>query len=151
MIAGGQSLIPMLAFRLARPGRLLDINQIAELSGVTSDGTTVAVGATTRHRALERTTSDGPLGHLLQVAGPQIGHLPIRTRGTFGGSVAHSDAASEWCLVAALLDAEMTVTSAGADPDDRRGGLLPVPVHDRHGCRRAPACTSRCRRWTPAG
>jgi carbon-monoxide dehydrogenase medium subunit len=112
VIAGGQSLMPMLAFRLARPGRLLDINAIPELSGVTSSGRTLTVGATTRHRALERTDLDSPLGHLFRAAGSQIGHLPIRTRGTFGGSVAHSDAASEWCLVAALLDARVTVTSA---------------------------------------
>lgn len=112
VIAGGQSLVPMLAFRLARPGRLLDINKIAELSGVTSDGTTVTVGTTTRHRTLERSGLDSPLGHLFRAAGSQIGHLPIRTRGTFGGSVAHSDAASEWCVLAALLDARVTVTSA---------------------------------------
>lgn len=111
VLAGGQSLIPMMNFRLARPERLIDINRVPGLAGLTSEGDRVVVGTLTRHLALQNTSQSGPLGHLLRNAAAKVGHLPIRTRGTFGGSIAHCDAASEWCLVAALLDAQMTVTS----------------------------------------
>ncbi|BCB88754.1 FAD binding domain-containing protein [Phytohabitans suffuscus] len=109
VLAGGQSLVPMMNFRLARPRRLVDINLVPDLDGVETAGDRVRIGARTRHLALQNTDLPGPLGHLLRRAAVHIGHLPIRTRGTFGGSIAHSDAAAEWCLVAATLDAEMTV------------------------------------------
>jgi aerobic carbon-monoxide dehydrogenase medium subunit len=76
------------------------------------DGDRVRIGALTRHLALQNTDHPGPIGSLLRRAAARIGHLPIRTRGTFGGSLAHCDAASEWCLVARLLDADVTVRSA---------------------------------------
>jgi carbon-monoxide dehydrogenase medium subunit len=116
IIAGGQSLVPMMALRLARPSRLLDLNPVTELDFMTVSLDRLVIGATTRHRTLERCDLNGPLGHLLHTAAPQIGHLPIRTRGTFGGSIAHCDPASEWCLVAALLDGDMTVTSDANGP-----------------------------------
>ncbi|MEO5665890.1 MAG: xanthine dehydrogenase family protein subunit M [Nocardioides sp.] len=112
VLAGGQSLIPMMNFRLARPERLVDINSIPDLAGTTTRDGRLHVGARTRHLTLQNTDLPGPLGHLLRRAAVNVGHLPIRTRGTFGGSIAHCDAASEWCLVATLLDAEMTVRSA---------------------------------------
>jgi carbon-monoxide dehydrogenase medium subunit len=116
IIAGGQSLVPMMALRLARPSRLLDLNPVTELDFMTVSLDRLIIGATTRHRTLERCDLNGPLGHLLHTAAPQIGHLPIRTRGTFGGSIAHCDPASEWCLIAALLDGDMTVTSNANGP-----------------------------------
>ncbi|MEO3858275.1 xanthine dehydrogenase family protein subunit M [Acrocarpospora sp. B8E8] len=111
ILAGGQSLIPMMNFRLARPARLVDVNRVPGLAGLAADGDRVRVGTLTRHHAMERNPLPGPLGDLLRRAAAHVGHLPIRTRGTFGGSIAHCDAASEWCLVARLLDAEMTVRS----------------------------------------
>ncbi len=111
VLAGGQSLIPMMNFRLARPERLIDINDIPDFAGVTVGDTSVNIKARTRHLALQNSSLSGPLGDLLRRSAVQVGHLPIRTRGTFGGSIAHCDAASEWCLVASLLDAEMTVES----------------------------------------
>jgi carbon-monoxide dehydrogenase medium subunit len=111
VLAGGQSLLPMMNFRLARPDALVDIGGLGELRGVHARERFIEVGALTRHLDLERTGLPGPLGSLLRSAGAQVGHLPIRTRGTFGGSVAHADPASEWCVLAALLDATMTVTS----------------------------------------
>lgn len=111
VLAGGQSLIPMMNFRLASPARLVDINRIPQLTGIESVGDRVAIAARTRHIQVQNTALKGPLGSLLRKAAGYVGHLPIRTRGTFGGSIAHCDAASEWCLVAALLDAEMTVVS----------------------------------------
>jgi carbon-monoxide dehydrogenase medium subunit len=111
VLAGGQSLIPMMNFRLARPERLVDINRVPGLAGTELRADRLHIAARTRHLALQNTDVQGPLGHLLRRAAVNVGHLPIRTRGTFGGSIAHCDAASEWCLVAALLDAEMTVRS----------------------------------------
>lgn len=111
VLAGGQSLIPMMNFRLARPERLIDINRIPDLQGIeTADGR-VVIGTLTRHLALQNLSLATSLGSLLRRSAAHVGHLPIRTRGTFGGSLAHCDAASEWCLVASLLDAEMTVRS----------------------------------------
>jgi aerobic carbon-monoxide dehydrogenase medium subunit len=110
VLAGGQSLVPMMNFRLARPSRLVDINRIPGLSGISIGDEHVDVRTRTRH--LERNGLPGPLGQLLREAASNVGHLPIRTRGTFGGSLAHCDAASEWCLVATLLNAEITATSA---------------------------------------
>lgn len=112
VLAGGQSLIPIMNFRLGRPERLVDINILRELAGIETVGDVVRIGALTRHRTIERSDLPGPLGQLLRRASHYIGHLPIRTRGTFGGSLAHSDAASEWCLIAVLLDAEITAQSA---------------------------------------
>ncbi|OUZ12425.1 hypothetical protein BHE97_01545 [Aeromicrobium sp. PE09-221] len=111
VLSGGQSLIPMMNFRLARPERLIDINRVPGLEGIVPGQDRVTIGARTRHLAVQNTGLQGPLGSLLRTAAAQVGHLPIRTRGTFGGSIAHCDAASEWCLVARLLDAEMTVRS----------------------------------------
>jgi carbon-monoxide dehydrogenase medium subunit len=112
VLAGGQSLVPMMNFRLARPSALVDLGRVPGLDGVHLDETTVEIGAMVRHRRLERGGDvPGPLGHLLSVAGHCVGHLPIRTRGTFGGSIAHADPASEWCVLVRLLDGDMLVTS----------------------------------------
>lgn len=112
ILAGGQSLVPMMNFRLARPARLIDINRVPDLAGVTTKDGRLHIGTLTRHVVLQNLTGTDPLARLLRVAAGHVGHLPIRTRGTFGGSLAHCDAASEWCLVARLLDAEITVESA---------------------------------------
>ncbi len=111
ILAGGQSLVPMMNFRLARPARLIDINDVPDLSGFSPQGDRLHVAARTRHVALQNASGGDPLSSLLRRAGSLVGHLPIRTRGTFGGSLAHSDAASEWCLVTRLLDGEITVAS----------------------------------------
>jgi carbon-monoxide dehydrogenase medium subunit len=113
ILAGGQSLVPMMNFRLARPERLIDINDVPDIAGIEERGNRLHIGARTRHIAVQNHAGAGPLARVLRYAATQVGHLPIRTRGTFGGSLAHSDAASEWCLLARLLDAEMTVESLG--------------------------------------
>src|SRR5258708_39042514 len=111
VLAGGQSLVPTMAFRLARPAHLVDINGIAELARIASDGGKLAIGACVRHAAFYRPVADGPLGRLLADVVRHIAHHPIRTRGTFCGSLANADPASEWCLVAATLGAEMVAQS----------------------------------------
>jgi len=114
VIAGGQSLVPLMAFRLARPSALIDINRIAELRYVRRDGDALRIGALATHRDIETNAEPGVLeGYsILPRAARFIGHYPIRTRGTFGGSIAHADPTSEWCMLARLLDAEIVVTGA---------------------------------------
>ncbi len=109
VIAGGQSLVPLMSFRLARPSVLVDINRIPGMNERSVDGSAFCVGGLTRHVDLERHPGPGALGALLPRVAKAIGHLPIRTRGTFGGSLAHADPAAEWCVVARTLDAEIVV------------------------------------------
>jgi aerobic carbon-monoxide dehydrogenase medium subunit len=112
VLAGGQSLVPTMAFRLARPAHLIDINGIAALDRMAVDGGKLVIGACVRHAAFHRPVVDGPLGALLGKVVRHIAHYPIRSRGTFCGSIANADPASEWCTVAAALDAEMAARSA---------------------------------------
>jgi carbon-monoxide dehydrogenase medium subunit len=111
VLAGGQSLVPTMAFRLARPKHLVDINGVGELNRLKVENGRLCIGAGVRHAAFERPVEDGPLGRLLASVVRHIAHHPIRTRGTFCGSIAHADPASEWCAVAAALDAEMVAES----------------------------------------
>jgi carbon-monoxide dehydrogenase medium subunit len=111
ILAGGQSLVPIMAFRLARPSHLVDINGITALAELKTADNKLSIGACVRHAAFYQPVTEGPLGRLLMTVVQHIGHHPIRTRGTFCGSVAHADPASEWCLVAATLNAEIVATS----------------------------------------
>jgi carbon-monoxide dehydrogenase medium subunit len=112
ILAGGQSLVPTMAFRLARPAHLIDINGIAALGRLESNNGSLSINACVRHAAFHLPVVAGPLGALLAEVVRHIAHYPIRLRGTFCGSLAHADPASEWCLVAATLGAEMTAMSA---------------------------------------
>lgn len=112
VLAGGQSLVPAMNFRLARPAVLIDLNPVEELDYVTDENGVLRIGALVRHMTLENRASDDPLGRLLRGAARHVGHLPIRARGTFGGSLAHADPAAEWCVIAALLDAHMIANSS---------------------------------------
>src|SRR6516162_5622497 len=109
VLAGGQSLIPLLALRLARPAVLIDINGIDELSGVSAADGWVAIGAMTREYVAEESESVAGTVPLLAAALPLISHEAIRSRGTIGGSLAHADPAAELPAVAMALDAEFVV------------------------------------------
>jgi aerobic carbon-monoxide dehydrogenase medium subunit len=109
VLAGGQSLIPLLALRLARPEVLIDINRIDELSGVSAADGHVVIGATTREYVAEESGTVADTLPLLAAALPLIGHEAIRSRGTIGGSLAHADPAAELPAVARALDAEFVV------------------------------------------
>jgi carbon-monoxide dehydrogenase medium subunit len=128
ILAGGQSLVPAMNFRLARPASLIDINRINALNYVRQDGGELRIGALARHADFEAPVAGGALGRFLPQMAQHIGHLPIRTRGTFCGSIAHADPASEWCLLAATLDAELVIVSRrgqrGARPGDYFVGAL---------------------------
>jgi aerobic carbon-monoxide dehydrogenase medium subunit len=109
VLAGGQSLIPLLALRLAHPAVLIDINGIDELSGVSATNGWVAIGATTREYVAEDSETVAVTLPLLAAALPLIGHEAIRSRGTIGGSLAHADPAAELPAVARALDAQFVV------------------------------------------
>jgi aerobic carbon-monoxide dehydrogenase medium subunit len=115
VLAGGQSLIPLLAFRLARPAVLIDINGIDELSGVSAADGWTTIGATTREYMAEESQHVADAVPLLAAALPFIGHEAIRSRGTIGGSLAHSDPAGELPAVARALDAELVVRSQSGE------------------------------------
>jgi carbon-monoxide dehydrogenase medium subunit len=116
ILAGGQSLIPMMAFRLARPTHLIDINNVRELEGIKIEEHLIKIGALCRHEDVRRLPIPGTSGLLLRSIVSNIAHRPIRTRGTFCGSIVHADPASEWCLTALTLDGVMNVVG----PDGRR-------------------------------
>ena len=115
VLAGGQSLIPLLALRLARPAVVVDINGLSELSGVSVADGQVAVGAMTREYVAEESATVAERVPLLAAALPLIGHEAIRSRGTIGGSLAHADPAAELPAVALALGAEFVVRSQSGE------------------------------------
>jgi carbon-monoxide dehydrogenase medium subunit len=108
LLAGGQSLVPLLNMRLATPERLVDLNRVAELAYITPRAGGLAVGAMTRQRAVERSALAAQHVPLLADALPWVGHFQIRNRGTLGGSLSHADPAAELPAVAVCLDARFT-------------------------------------------
>jgi carbon-monoxide dehydrogenase medium subunit len=110
-LAGGQSLVPMLALRLTRFEHLVDLNRVDELDGIRRDNGTLTVGATTRQATIERSELAQAVP-LLARAAPLIGHFQIRNRGTVGGSLAHADPAAELPAVALALDAHLEIATA---------------------------------------
>jgi carbon-monoxide dehydrogenase medium subunit len=111
VIAGGQSLVPSMALRLAFPSHLIDINGVDEFARVRVEGSELVIGACVRHAAFESPVEPGRLGRLLSAVMHDIAHEPIRQRGTFCGSLANADPASEWCLASATLGAKMVAKS----------------------------------------
>ncbi len=115
VLAGGQSLIPLLNFRLARPSLLVDLNRLGELDYLRNGESDLAIGAMTRQRRLERDPLVAAAAPLLQAAAGFIAHPQIRNRGTVGGSLAHADPAAELPVVTVALDARFAVRSAAGE------------------------------------
>ena len=111
VLAGGQSLMPLLNFRLSYPSALIDINHVAELSYLRQENGQVCIGALTRQRTIEFSELVRRQLPLLYEATMLVGHLPIRTRGTIGGSLAHADPAAEYPAVALVLGADLVLQS----------------------------------------
>jgi len=128
VLAGGQSLVPAMAFRLARPSDLIDINGIDSLKRLEvvagAGGAELVIGAGVRHAAFHKPVEPGPTGRLLSKVVRHIAHYPIRTRGTFCGSLANADPSSEWCLTAAALDATLVVRSATGSREMKTGDFF---------------------------
>lgn len=113
IIAGGQSLIPMMNFRLARPSHLIDVGRLQDLNHLSVDSDRVTIGALTPHATVEHHPAicRDSSWELLRKAVSYIGHAPIRNRGTVGGSIAHADGVAEWPTLSVLLDG--TITASG--------------------------------------
>ena len=129
VLAGGQSLGPMLNLRLAQPDLLVDITSIPELTAVTDAGDHLEIGACVTHADIE----DGRIpdhftGLLRHVAG-RIAYRAVRNRGTIGGSIAHADPAADWISALALIDAKAVVWARAARPADARGRPGGLVVH----------------------
>jgi carbon-monoxide dehydrogenase medium subunit len=112
ILAGGQSLMPLLSLRLARPSVLVDLGRVEGLDRVSEQNGTVTIGTMARERAIERSSVVAEKIPLLAAALPLIGHPAIRNRGTVGGSIAHADPSAEIPAVAVALDAELVIASA---------------------------------------
>ena len=128
VLAGGQTLIPMLAMRLARPSRLVDIARIPELCGIRDEGDHVAIGAATRQAMAERDAIVARKLPLLAKALPWVGHAPTRNRGTIGGSIVNGDPAAEIALVAVTLEATLVVQTLEETSELPAGGFHLGPM-----------------------
>jgi aerobic carbon-monoxide dehydrogenase medium subunit len=124
VLAGGQSLMPMLNFRLARPAALVDVNRIPALAYIREDDGTVAFGALTRQRTIEFSPVVAARLPLLREATRWVGHLPIRSRGTIGGSIAHADPSAEYPAVLTALDGEVVVQGPRGRRSVKAGDLF---------------------------
>ena len=124
ILAGGQSLVPLLAMRLAQPAHVVDVNPIGELRRIADRGEVLAIGATVREREAERSPLVRSKVPLLAEALPLIGHVAIRNRGTVGGSIAHADASAELPAVVLTLDAELLLRSVRGDRVVPAGGFF---------------------------
>jgi len=122
LLAGGQSLMPMLNLRLARPEAIVDLNRITALGYHRLDGETLVIGALCRQREIERDQDVLARCAAIADAIPLIGHIGIRNRGTVVGSLAHADPSAEWPVLAVLLDATLEVQSAA--------GRRSIAAHD---------------------
>jgi carbon-monoxide dehydrogenase medium subunit len=110
VLAGGQSLIPLMNFRLAKPGYLIDLRNVAGLSGIRREGDTLVIGAMTRMSEVERSPEVAVAAPLLAEAVGLVAHTPVRNSGTVGGSLAHADPAAELPAVALASDADLVAT-----------------------------------------
>lgn len=113
VIAGGQSLVPMLNLRLARPSMLVDITGLKELTGIDVTATETVIGALVTHAALEAATEQGSLFDMLRHVAGGIAYRGVRNRGTIGGSVAHADPAADWLSCLLTLDAKVEIAGTG--------------------------------------
>lgn len=120
VLAGGQSLVPLLAFRMVRPTLLVDIGRLQELDHLSLGDDTLSVGSLATHRTIELLPGLSQRCQAITEAVGQIGHVAIRNRGTVGGSMAHADPAAEWPLLALILDAEFELRRVGG------GRVLPA-------------------------
>ena len=138
LLAGGQSLVPLLNMRLAAPERLIDLNRVGELAYIRVRSGGLAIGAMTRQRAVERSALAAAHVPLVTDALPWVGHFQIRNRGTVGGSLSHADPAAELPAVALCLDARFTARGPAGERTFAAGDFFRTPAH--HGARadRAP-------------
>lgn len=125
VLAGGQSLMPLMAMRLARPPVVVDVNRIGELGYITpTDGGGLNIGALTRERAVELSSAVADRFPMLSAMVPHIGHFQIRNRGTVGGSIAHADPSAEWPAFAIASDAQIVLSSSSGSREVDAGDFF---------------------------
>lgn len=115
ILAGGQSLVPAMNFRIAQPGLLVDLNRVGELSYIREEGRVIRIGAMARERHLEFNSSIAKQTPLLHEAAPFIAHPQIRNRGTLGGSIVHADPAAELPVLMLAMNARLKAKSVAAE------------------------------------
>ncbi len=115
ILAGGQSLVPMMNFRLVQPEVIVDINNIPELAQIQPNGKSIRIGAMVRHRQAEKDPQIQELAPLIHETMPQIATVQIRNRGTIGGSLSHADASAELVVVSTALNAEFKIRSQAGE------------------------------------
>jgi carbon-monoxide dehydrogenase medium subunit len=115
LLAGGQSLVPMLNFRFVQPAHLIDLNGVEALNFISRAGDDVTIGAMTRQRTLERSSGIADVAPIIPLALSHVGHRQTRARGTLGGSLCHFDPSAELCNLAALFDAELVLARKGGE------------------------------------
>ncbi len=134
LLAGGQSLVAMLNFRLLSPAVIVDINRIPELDQIEERASGLRIGALTRHHRLEMSEAVHARFPVLTAAMAHVAHLAIRNRGTLGGSLAHGDPAAELPMIAVLLEARITATGSGGEREIEAGrffsGALATVLRD---------------------
>ncbi len=134
LLAGGQSLVAMLNFRLLSPAVIVDINRIPELDHIEERASGLRIGALTRHHRLEMSQAVRVRFPVLNAAMAHVAHLAIRNRGTIGGSLAHGDPAAELPMIAVLLEARITVRGSGGEREIEAGrffsGALATVLRD---------------------
>ena len=124
VLAGGQSLIPMMNFRLAAPAALVDLNRLPDLDYIKHENGVVRIGAMTRQRKLEFSPVIAERLPLLRDAIRLVGHLPTRSRGTIGGSLAHADPAAELPMMLQVLEGEVVARGPGGERVIKAGDLF---------------------------
>ena len=127
VLAGGQSLIPLMNFRLAKPGYLVDLRNVAGLSGIRRDGDILVIGAMTRMSEVERSAEVAVAAPLLAEAIGLVAHAPVRNSGTMGGSLAHADPVAELPAVVLALDAELVAAGPGGTRTIPAAGFFQGP------------------------
>ena len=128
IIAGGQTLVPLMAMRLARPALLIDINDVADLQGFARDGADLVIKSCTRQRAAETNPLVAGMAPLLAKALPFVGHRQTRERGTVGGSIVHGDPSAEIPLVALMLDATLGIRGPAGATRRAIDGFFEAPM-----------------------
>ncbi len=128
IIAGGQTLVPLMAMRLARPTLLIDINDVAEMAGISRDGADLVIRSCTRQRAAETDPLVAETAPLLAKVLPFVGHRQTRNRGTIGGSIVHGDPSAEIALVALMLDATLRIQGPVGDRNRAIDGFFEAPM-----------------------
>ena len=132
VLAGGQSLVPMMNFRIAQPAALIDLNPLAALAYITEAGDTVRIGAMTRQRTAEFSSLVAQRLPLLRAGLGWVAHLPIRSRGTIGGSLAHADPAAELPMLLHALDGEVTACGPDGERHITASDLFLAPLATSH-------------------